>query len=66
MELRNVLEVISDGTGIQIFADCKSVFCGCMCEISKEEFNKCAGNYLERNVYRINYDKEKAVITLAV
>ena len=66
MELINILKVISGGIGIQIFADCKSVFCGCMCEVSKEEFNKCVGNYLEREVHRINYDKKKSVITLAV
>lgn len=66
MELKNILETISGGTGIQIYADHKSVFCGCMCEISKDEFNKCVGGYLERKVYRINYDDKKKVITLAV
>lgn len=66
MELKNILSVISGGTGIQIFADLKSIFCGCMCEIKKEEFDRCVGEYLERKVYRINYNDEKKVITLAV
>lgn len=66
MELKNILSVISGGTGIQIFADLNSIFCGCMCEISKEEFDRCVEKYLERKVYRINYDERKRVITLSV
>ena len=48
--------------GIQIFADLKSIFCGCMCESPKEEFDKCVAKYLERKVYRINYDNKKKLL----
>ena len=62
MELKNILSVISGGMGIQIFADLKSIFCGCMCESPKEEFDKCVEKYLERKVYRINYDNKKKLL----
>ena len=65
MELENVLKTIGGGTRIQIFAEGTCIFCGCMCEILQDDFEKIIEKYLNNKVYRINYNKDNGAITLA-
>lgn len=65
MELKNVLKTIGGGTCIQIFAEGKSIFCGCMCEVLQADFEKIIEKYLNNKVYRINYNKDNGAITIA-
>ncbi|MBO5389582.1 MAG: hypothetical protein J6A59_15920 [Lachnospiraceae bacterium] len=65
MELKNVLKTIGGGTCIQIFAEGKSIFYGCMCEVLQADFENLIEKYSENKVYRINYNKDNGAITLA-
>ena len=65
MELKNLLKTIGGGTRIQIFAEGKSIFCGCQCEILQADFENIVEKYLDNVVYRINYNKENCAITIA-
>ena len=65
MELENVLKTIGGGTRIQIFAEGKIVFFGCMCDILQADFERLIERYSKNKVYRINYNKDDGAITLA-
>lgn len=65
MELENVLKTIGSGTRIQIFAEGKIVFFGCMRDILQADFERLIERYSKNKVYRINYNKDDGAITLA-
>ena len=62
MTLNDIVEVMSGGTDVEIFADCKRVYCGLLADMSKREYEK----YKNRFVYRVNINKNAKCITIAV
>lgn len=59
MTLANVLNTISGGTKIRIIVDHNPIFDGYMADSNSEEYIKI---YLDREVYRINVDKNTIIL----
>ena len=64
MKLKDVLSIISGSTKIRIFAGCIEIFYGKMAEVTKSEWDKNVGIYLECEVIRLN--TVNGAITIAV
>lgn len=60
--LNDIVEVMSDGTDVEIFADLEKVYFGQLANMPKSEYEK----YKNRTVYRININKSEKCITVAV
>ena len=59
MTLNDIVEVMSGGTDVEIFADCKRVYFGLLADMYKSEYEK----YKNRFVYRVNINKNAKCIT---
>lgn len=62
MTLNDIVEVMSGGTDVEIFAECKRVYFGLLADMYKSEYEK----YKTRFVYRVNINKNAKCITIAV
>lgn len=64
MRLQDVLNVISGGTDIRIYAGCLSIFHGKMCNANKANWDEHVGIYMDCEVIRLN--AIDGAITIAV
>ena len=62
MTLNDIVEVMSGGTDVEVFADCKRVHFGLLADMPVAEYKK----YKNRYVYRVNINKNAKCITIAV
>lgn len=62
MTLNDIVEVMSGGTKVEIFADCERVYFGLLSDMPKSKYEK----YKNRLIYKINIDKSAECITIAV
>jgi hypothetical protein len=61
MNLKEVLNTISGGQSIQVFADNKEIFYGKMADTNGEELIK----HMESKVYRLSYNDKIGALTIA-
>ena len=64
VKLKDLLEKIGGGTYIWIYVDNKEMFAGKMCAVSKSKWDKIMGEYMDRDIIRLN--TTNGAITIAV
>lgn len=64
VKLNDVLSVISGGTRLIIYVDSKEMFFGTMANVNKYEWERVMGQYMDREVIRLNTHNDS--ITIAV
>ena len=62
MTLNDIVEVMSGGTDVEIFVDCKRIYFGLLADMPEFEYKK----YKSRFVYRVIINKNAKCITIAV